>query len=166
LKTLILVRHAHRDNSRRELDNGLTEKGKKQAQWIRKFALSRMKEEGWEKSQITLISSPKVRCLETLEPLAKSLEIKILASNDLLEMQNRESLEQVDQRIHHFLHQWTQKSTDVTLICSHGDWLPMAAFHLLGISVDFKKGGWVEIEWNDGRAHLQWSIRSFKPFYD
>lgn len=166
MKTLILVRHAHRDNSHRELDNGLTEKGKKQAQWVRKFALGRMKEENWDKGKIQLISSPKVRCVETLEPLGKSLELKVQASADLIEMQNRETVEQMDQRIHRFLRDWTSKSMPITIICSHGDWLPLAAFHLLGVSIDFKKGTWAEIEWHEGRAHLQWIVRSFKPFYD
>src|SRR6185312_11499052 len=36
-KTLVLCRHAHRDNSRRELDNGLTDKGREQAKNIRRF---------------------------------------------------------------------------------------------------------------------------------
>lgn len=166
MKTLILVRHAHRDNSKRELDNGLTEKGKKQAQWIRKFALGRVKAEKWEKSQISLISSPKLRCMETLESLGKSLEIKIQSSADLLEMQDKEALEQMDKRIHKFFKEWMAKGSAVTILCSHGDWLPMAAYHLLGASVDFKKGSWVELEWNDGRAHLQWAIYSFKPFFD
>lgn len=163
---MILVRHAHRDNSRRELDNGLTEKGRKQAQWIRKFALGRIKAEGWEKPRVSLYSSPKVRCVETLEPLAKSLEIKIQQTSDLIEMQNKESLEQMDQRIHHFFHEWNTKGSEVMIACSHGDWLPMAAYHLLGASIDFKKGSWVELEWNDGRAHLKWAVHSFKPFYD
>src|SRR5262245_33981006 len=69
-KTLILIRHGHRDNSRRELDNGLTEKGQSQAKNIRRFFAERFSGDEIGKG-LWLVSSPKVRCMETLQPTAK-----------------------------------------------------------------------------------------------
>jgi len=161
-KTLVLVRHAHRDTARRELDNGLSEKGRGQARWVKRFFDQRFKDLD---SGLWLVSSPKVRCLETLSPIAKSLG-RPLDSHPLLDEQGaKEPFERFEERIHLFLHEWTRSSAPLTLLCSHGDWLPTAVFHLLGVQQDFKKGGWLELEWVNGGAALRWYVPSFKWFY-
>ncbi|MBX3023051.1 MAG: histidine phosphatase family protein [Bdellovibrionales bacterium] len=163
-KTLILIRHGQRDNTRRELDNGLTEKGREQARSVRRFFTDRFQAEDF-KSGLWLLSSPKLRCVETLQPLAKALERKVDIHPGLDEQGVRESRASFDQRVHGFLHEWTQAKIPLTILCSHGDWLPAATYHLLGAASEQKKGSWLELEWEGGAAALRWYIPSFKVFY-
>lgn len=164
-KTLILIRHCHRDTSRRELDNGLSPKGQKQADWLAKFMAQRLEDEDWDKNQIELFSSPRLRCQETLKPLSEFLRRPVQVEKMLDEQSRMEGFESLTGRVQKHLKTWTTGHAGVTVWCSHGDWLPVAAFHLLGASVDFKKGCWCEVEWDSGRAHLRWHMRNFKFFY-
>ncbi len=156
-KTLVLIRHGHRDNSRRELNNGLDEKGREQAKALRRFFLSRFQGEDL-KNGLWLVSSPKLRCVETLQPLAKAVEKKIDIHPDLDEGAN------LANRVGRFLDEWKKSPMVLTVLCSHGDWIPQAAEELLGAAVDPKKGSWLELESNAGAALLKWYIPSFKPF--
>jgi broad specificity phosphatase PhoE len=160
-KTLVLIRHAHRDTAIRSKDNGLSDKGKGQARALKKYFASR-----FEKPQsVWLVSSPKKRCLETLAPISAVGNYEIDVNPDLDEQGDGESMAKFEERIQHFIKEFQQMPQEMTLVCSHGDWLPMAVFHLLGVRCDFKKGAWFEIEW-DGSAQLKWFIPTFKPFYD
>jgi broad specificity phosphatase PhoE len=82
-RKLIIVRHAHRDTSSgRERDNGLSERGREQAK-----AVSRYFRERFAKETALLLSSPKVRCIETLLPLSDRLDVEVQIL-DLLDEQN------------------------------------------------------------------------------
>jgi broad specificity phosphatase PhoE len=162
-KRLILLRHAHRDMTDRRTDNGLSEKGRKQVQSLVNFFENRMDDDGSFK-EAQFFSSPKKRCLETLGPLAEKARRSIVIRQELTEQHDDESIQSLDQRIHQFFHSWTQEGASTTFMCSHGDILPLAAFHLLGVSFDIRKGSWLELEWSGGRAHLQWFVRNFKFF--
>lgn len=164
MKTLVLIRHAHRDTSRRELDNGLSDKGKEQSKAIRRFFLERFKSDELDKG-LWLVSSPKRRCVETLSPLAKAFERQVDVHPDLDEASGRENEKRLVERVEHFLHEWQQSAASLTVLCSHGDWLPLASYHLLGIPLDFKKGAWLELNWESGRAVQQWYVPTFKYFY-
>jgi broad specificity phosphatase PhoE len=160
-KTLVLIRHAHRDNSLRQRDNGLSDKWKDQARWLKKYFQMRFeKPEG-----VWLVSSPKKRCLETLAPIATAANLEIDVNPDLDEQASAESVAKFEGRIQHFLKEWQLMPQPLTLVCGHGDWLPLAALQLLGSHCDFKKGGWMELEW-DGSALLKSYIPSFKAFYE
>jgi len=163
-KTLILVRHGHRDNSKRELDNGLTDKGREQGQRIRRFFTDRFQLEDYSRG-LWLVSSPKLRCIETLQPLAKHVDRKVDIHPGLDEQTGRESALIFQNRVHAFLNEWTQSAMPLTVLCSHGDWLPAAVYHLLGIAPEVKKGSWLELEWEGGLTALRWYIPSFKTFY-
>lgn len=163
-KTLIMIRHGHRDTTRRELNNGLSEKGREQAKSVRRFFNDRF-EHLTQAGGLWLVASPKVRCVETLEPLARQLERDVDAHPELHEQGAREPRAAFEERIHSFIHEWTHASVETTILCSHGDWLPVAAYHLLGIAHEFKKGSWLELEWNGERAALKWYVPSFKTFY-
>ncbi|NJL24381.1 MAG: histidine phosphatase family protein [Calothrix sp. SM1_5_4] len=139
VKTLILIRHAHRDTTRRELDNGLDEKGREQARFLKRFFSERFSV-GEVNSGLWLVSSPKLRCVETLLPLARSLERPVDIHPELSEQAVKESRQSLERRVHAFLHEWTNSSIPLTLLCSHGDWLPVAVYHLLGLRQEFKKG--------------------------
>src|SRR4051812_31670871 len=126
-KTLVLIRHAHRDTGDRARDNGLSDKGKDQARWLKKYFTSRFEHpEG-----LWLVSSPKKRCLETLAPISSVGEYEIDVDPDLDEKAASETVEAFEQRIHRFLKEWTQTPQELTIVCSHGDWLPAAVVHLL-----------------------------------
>jgi broad specificity phosphatase PhoE len=159
-KTLILIRHAHRDNSQRELDNGLTDKGREQVKNLHRFFSGRFAEEHFE-GGLWFVSSPKRRCLETLSPLAKVAGAAVDTHPDLDEQAARESDMAFVARVERFLHEWQQAQPEWTFLCSHGDWLPVAADRLLGLRHEFKKGSWFEIE----GPLLRWYVPSFKALY-
>jgi broad specificity phosphatase PhoE len=146
-KSLVLIRHSHRNTRDQELDNGLTAKGRRQAEITAK-TLTRI----FAGTEPKFISSPKIRCLETLEPVAKRFSSQVRPDPLLLEQQENESFSLFKKRIRRFLDRWIQGPEQVTLVCSHGDWLPIAVKMLVDAPAEFKKGGWAEIRWMDGDA--------------
>ena len=79
--TLYIVRHA---------------KAGKRSEWDGPDTLRPLSDKGWEQSQAiaeklidlkpsSLISSPAVRCMQTLEPLSKATKIKIVTVQRLFE---------------------------------------------------------------------------------
>lgn len=163
-KTLILIRHGHRDNSMRQLDNGLTDKGREQAKAIKRYFTARYEEDD-VKSSLWLVSSPKIRCVETLLPLSKAMDRTVDIHPHLNEGQPGEGSRALEARIQNFLKEWKQSKVEITVACSHGDWIPIAVHQLLGLYVDPKKGSWLEIELESERAELQSYIPSFKHFF-
>lgn len=163
-KTLIMIRHAHRDNSRQEVDNGLDDKGRAQAKNLRRFFLERFKAETFQQG-LWLVSSPKARCRETLGPLGRELSRQIDVHPGLDEQSGREDEAALAQRVRAFLQEWKAARVKTTVLCSHGDWLPVAAGELLGSRIEFKKGSWLELEWESGVALLRWYVPGFKTFY-
>ena len=157
-KTLVLVRHAHRDTSRRELDNGLDEKGREQAKALRRFFTGRFGAEEL-KEGLWLVSSPKIRCVETVQPIAKAAERKIDV-HPLLDEGGP-----LDAKVRGFLEEWRKSKVGLTVVCSHGDWLPVAVEQLLGLNLEVRKGSWLEVDWDYGQAHLKWYVPSFKGLY-
>ncbi len=163
-KTLVLVRHAHRDNSKREVDNGLDEKGREQAKALKKFFSERFSKDELGKG-LWLVSSPKLRCIETLQPIAKSMDRAVDVHPSLDEQSARENLKAFEARIQGFLREWMESKVLLTVLCSHGDWLPLAAQQLVGVPQSFKKGAWLELEWDSVRAEIRWYIPTFKPLF-
>jgi broad specificity phosphatase PhoE len=164
---LILVRHAHRDTSSREADNGLSEKGREQAKELVSVFKKRIGKDSLKNSfkdaltgaKIVLLSSPKKRCIETLTPFSKKIEVNVTIDPSLDEQKPEETLGNFEKRITSFLkfvqdldqeNKKKSKSSDLHIfICSHGDWLPIALQKLVGVVIDMKKGGVAEVE--DGR---------------
>lgn len=163
-KTLILIRHAHRDTSDRSLDNGLSSKGKEQAKALRSFFADRFTQEEIRHG-LWLVSSPKKRCIETLEPIAKYADRSVDIHPEADEAHEGEGPSAFTERVHQFLHEWSASKAPVTVISSHGDWLPVAVFHLLGIHQEMKKGSWLEVDWKYSRGYLKWYIPHFRHFY-
>jgi broad specificity phosphatase PhoE len=164
-KTLIIIRHGSRDNSRRELDNGLDEKGKDQAKRIKRFFSSRFSQDDL-KGGLWLVSSPKIRCVETLQPIAKALDRPVDIHPGLDEQSPREAGSGMEVRIQNFLSEWKKSGVGITVLSSHGDWIPMAVSRLLGLTIDPKKGSWLEIAGEGGLITLKWYIPTFKHFFD
>jgi broad specificity phosphatase PhoE len=141
---LVLIRHAHRDTSLRSRDNGLSDKGHKQARALARIFEERVRGDG---VQVKLFSSPKKRCIETLEPIASVDDLKIEVRQELDEQRDGESDAQFHRRVNEFMaliKKQFKGENDWVLACSHGDWLPL----VLG-NVQISKGCWAQME--DGR---------------
>jgi broad specificity phosphatase PhoE len=152
-RKLILVRHAHRDTDQgRERDNGLSEKGRDQAKAIGRYYRTRFPNE-----TPILLSSPKVRCIETLLPLSDKLKIDVKILEDLDEQNDSSS--DYARRIEKFFRWWKTRAPETVVACSHGDWIPTFTRAAIGTEVDLKKGGWLEIESRDGAIKLRWLLQ-------
>ena len=107
--TLYIVRHA---------------KAGKRSEWVGPDEMRPLSDKGWEQAQAlaeklklisptNLISSPATRCMQTLEPLSKAINIKIVSDQRLFEhgdiAKTLKVLEEVE---------------DSTVISSHGDMIP------------------------------------------
>lgn len=148
--TLILVRHGHRDNAVRDRDNGLTEKGKKQAEAIRDLYESR-----FGKEKALLLSSAKRRCQETLEPLSEFLRASVKVDPLLMEALPSESRADFASRIEGFRINIAASGATCVLACSHGDWIPEAAGLWAEKSIDCRKGSWTEFQMT-GKGGIRW----------
>jgi broad specificity phosphatase PhoE len=134
LPELVLLRHAHRDTSAgRGRDNGLSSKG-----WRQAAAFAAWAGKSLPLDRTIFASSPKVRCLETLAPLARPVR----SWPSLGEQRGRESDAAFRKRVALALRAALRKKAKVVVLCSHGDWLPVAAELLTGRSLDWRKGAW------------------------
>ncbi len=134
-RRLILVRHAHRDKVATDFDNGLSEKGEKQAKRLSAFFTDEFAEE----KSLLLLTSPRKRCRETLEPLAKSLK-RNLDTNLWLEEGGP-----LGSKIRGFLKEWSERRDRVTIACSHGDWIPTAVEQECGARIICRKSSFIDL---------------------
>ncbi|MFL5813296.1 MAG: phosphoglycerate mutase family protein [Bdellovibrionia bacterium] len=155
-KKLIIVRHAHRNKLKGgEADNGLSAKGKKQAKALQKFYSS-----VFGRKKAIIFSSPKVRCIETVQPIAKKIKVSLETIDSLDEAQVDSELKE---KIRSFHSLWQKLDSPLTLICSHGDWIPAFLKQMLGVEIDLDKGGWIELELSEEklkpRLTLRWIVQ-------
>jgi 8-oxo-(d)GTP phosphatase len=157
---LIIIRHAHRNKPLgRKADNGLSKKGRKQAKAIAHFFTSRFKD-----TKPLILSSPKVRCVETVAPLAKAIDAEIIAESSLLEQgddSKEESLPQFKDRVEKFVKRQLASKSKIVILCSHGDWIPEALHLLTDNDLALDKGGWAEFEVERQHARLIWLLQSY-----
>jgi len=163
-KTLVLIRHAHRDTQVRSADNGLSPKGLRQTEALTGFFKRRHEAMNWDLESGLFVSSPKKRCLETLQPLAGTLNQKVTLNSDLIEQESGESFVQLQSRIENFLEWFKDRGPSWCLACSHGDWIPLALHATLKMDLEIKKASWLELEFSRGQFELKWFIPSFKYF--
>ena len=159
-KILILVRHAHRNKTGGpSADNGLSTKGKRQARRLAAYFRRRF----GKKKKAIVLSSPKLRCLETVIPLARAAKTPVEVEPRLNEMggNGKESSRQFGERITEFARWWREEAPPFVVACSHGDWIPEALAELTGASLDLKKGGWAEVVLEDGKPRLVWLMQDF-----
>lgn len=162
-KTLVLIRHAHRDTTYRAADNGLSDKGKKQAASLLKYYLKAFPAEECE-ALPRIFSSPKRRCTETVAPIAKEAGVRVEVSDEFVEQRPDEDQAAFRRRAQRFIDKWiADKSTGLTLVCSHGDWLPAVLEAATGARAELKKGAWAEVVLGErGKPRLEWLIQGFK----
>lgn len=135
MKTLLLIRHAHRDKPNgRDEDNGLSEKGHLQARAIQSLFFKQ-----YPRITPALLSSPKQRCVETLMPLAKKLDVDIevmpLLSEGGALKKNTQS----------FWDWWQKDAPTFVVACSHGDWIPAFVEMTTNARIECRKGSWLEL---------------------
>lgn len=138
LKTLVVLRHAHRTKEfGYAFDNGISEKGQKQAARILKRWVKQFGDEG-----AALYSSPKKRCLETIAPIAKKIgaEVKIVSWLDEGGSLTRKCRELATW--------WKGEAPELVAVCSHGDVIPVLLETLIGHPLDLDKGGWAKLEYD------------------
>ncbi|MGQ0644953.1 MAG: histidine phosphatase family protein [Elusimicrobiota bacterium] len=152
-KTLILLRHAHRDVADRRRDNGLSRRGRRQARRILRFYKARFGRAG-----ALILSSPKKRCRQTVEPLARLAGSAVKNDPRLLERRALESARTFRARAAGFMRWWIAEAPALTVACSHGDWIPAAA-RAAGAPVELKKGGWLELTEEAGQVRLVWVLQ-------
>ncbi|MBL0349280.1 MAG: histidine phosphatase family protein [Elusimicrobia bacterium] len=154
--TLLILRHAHRSLSHPGLDNGLSAKGREQARLILKLFKSFF----GRPSNTLLLSSPKKRCLETLRPIAKLTGVRMGTDDRLLEQRPAETHNQFEDRVRRFINEQRKAASPLTVVCSHGDWVPVALRLATGGRMRLKKGGWAQVEFEKGAApRLSWLLQ-------
>lgn len=110
---IYFLRHAHREIFDSSLDNGLSEKGWKQCpQILNYFVQNRIKID-------EIHSSPKLRCLQTTEFVAKNWKLPVSEDWDLIEAQ-AESSKKFTQRVIAAAEKWKSKKKSL-LLGTHGD---------------------------------------------
>ena len=148
-KRLILIRHAHRDNENHLLDNGLSEKGIKQVKRVVKFSSTR------DLATAVFFTSPKLRCIETITPVAAAYQKKVTIESVFGEGVT-------DAKLEAFIDQWKDEGAPVTVACSHGDVIPMLVQKLTGGIIAIKKAAWCEIEYFENHCYLTWLVQNYE----
>ena len=144
-KILVLIRHGHRgkkDGS--NTDNGLSKVGIEQATALSKYFCSK-----YAKKSMIILSSPKRRCIETVEPLSKLNKAKIKIMDDL----DEGGL--LEEKISRFFQWWRGQPDELTVICSHGDWIPTAVQIWTGAHIALSKGGCIELSLNQDKMIIE-----------
>jgi len=142
---LILIRHAHRDIQSRELDNGLSEKGRSQAE-----ASAKILHKLFSAYSPRIISSPKQRCVETAYAIAKQYETSVQIDESLIEKGPSEESRNFRVRIQKWIREFELMEAPLLIACSHGDWIPTAFKFILEEEIQLRKSAWIVLDFEDG----------------
>lgn len=147
-QSLILLRHAQRQG----LDDALTEHGKRQVEERGHFFFQVFGD------QMDLMSSPKQRCLQSLETLGSLCKKPLQINEDLSERLDFEDSKAFEKRVQNALESRLSKSSwATTIICSHSDWLFVGAKYLLDLQIQFLEGSWIHLV----RDQSKWILKDF-----
>lgn len=72
-----------------------------------------------------------------------------------MERVDREKVTHFHERIEKFCKWWKKEAPELTIACSHGDWLPIATEILHGKPIDFDKGSWAEFSLDGSKVVLK-----------
>jgi 8-oxo-dGTP diphosphatase len=137
-----LVRHA-KAGERRTWEGDDLERPLSKAGWKQAHALGKRLQ---KKGATEMVSSPYLRCMQTLEPLASALDLPVLADERLLEGAGFEGALELLVEV-----------ADGAVLCSHGDVIPETLDALVrrGMQVkttpDWRKGTVWVLKRNEGR---------------
>lgn len=139
-RILFVTRHAHRDTAHRYLDNGLSERGRIQAKALADYLTRHTKS-----IEPEVLSSPKLRCQETLAPFCEMHKLALDIDARLEEQRRDESHIDLEQRVREFISWWKNEGPACLVISSHGDWIPEFFRMLIERDAALDKGGVAEI---------------------
>ncbi len=150
-QVLLIVRHAHRDKKvGRDIDNGLSSKGNQQAKNIKNFY-----ERKFDNQKPIILSSPKRRCLETVERIAKKTKV-IVEVSDLLDEDG-----DIAQKVGDLISKIQGYRQSPIVVCSHGDVIPSLISSLVHADVELDKGGVIQINKLNGEYQIKNLIQDF-----
>lgn len=141
-RLVFLIRHAHRNTQNRRLDNGLSAKGWEQEALIQRQLMEKLKTQ----DSIHFFTSPKQRCVETLQGLALVSNQNLKIDPQFDEQGPNETDLQFSERVKRATDFIKSLSPSTVLVCSHGDVIPLLIEFFTGLSCDLTKGGWIELE--------------------
>ncbi len=148
--TIVLVRHAHRDTSDRMLDNGLSAKGWEQARAVAQEIRRILESEKAGGDLVELISSPKLRCLETLDPISRILGVGVQIDPRLDEQGAAETGRNFSDRVLEYFSflKLKENKSAILVLCSHGDWIPEFTYRLTQERLELNKAGFVVLKFD------------------
>lgn len=107
---LLLVRHGHAGSKVRwkgdDRDRPLSTKGKRQAQWLCDVVVPL--------APVRIVTSPYLRCLQTIEPLVGKLDLEPKTSEDLVPDAGPRALEYVERLAR-------SRAGGGIVVCTHGE---------------------------------------------
>lgn len=135
----LYIRHAHRDVSDRDADNGLSERGFAQCEELVE-ALASLRPVGKPRA---VRSSPSRRCMETAEAVAEWAGVEVEEDSLLKEQQRGETDAAFEERILTLVRKSGAKPD--TAWVTHGDVLPVLARHFGVKGAEIKKGDFFRV---------------------
>lgn len=134
----LFIRHAHREVDDRSLDNGLSRKGREQGERLAALMQSLPPSQRPQR----VLSSPKLRCVQTAEYVASVAGVQVESDERLLE---QDGASESDSDFHERVQAFFEAEKRSSRICyvSHGDLLPLI-LRLL------EKRGLFEVKKGDG----------------
>lgn len=149
MKNIVFVRHAHRDTYDKSEDNGLSSKGREQVENL----VTQFKNSKLPKARL-FWSSPKLRCQETLQPLANLNDSQMIIEPLLDEQTSEESHKDFMKRVKQLAKKISALSETI-YVCSHGDVLPELVDELTSWYVELRKSQAIVAVESDG----QWTLK-------
>lgn len=149
-KILILCRHGDREVVSAGVDSGISESGRIQAQ-----ALATTFAKKFSGQTPLVLSSPRLRCQQTLKPLATLTHSPVKIDPLLSERNSAETQHVFIMRVASFLDQIRESQEPLIISCSHGDWIPTAVDLWTGQWVDVLRGSWIELEVSEDNVKLK-----------
>ena len=124
---------------------------------LRQQSGSEQRNKDFATGKVLWLTSPKMRCQQTLAPLDHLLsEQSPQVDPRLDEAAFGESDEDFTQRIEGFIQDMSRQEATWVFICSHGDWLPIALDYVGGQALPMKKAAWVEYTMLGVGGELAW----------
>lgn len=133
------------------MDNGISERGAQQVDALVEYWIPKI-----QTQHALCLSSPKLRCIETIGPLAAALSTGVEVDPRLDEQRSSppEGNVAYGARLGGFIQWWQQQAPTLTIACSHGDWIPDVVDLLVGEQIAIGKGCWVEVNRQANERYL------------
>lgn len=138
----------------------MDEKGTRQAELIKEHFHQRF--QSMDPKELDFQTSPKKRCVETLEGLAKSLKKEAFITPLLDERQSGEDSKAFTKRIRSFLESFKQQKAEIVMACSHGDYIPSFIKLTTDLSTDIGKAGWIELSYENDQWRVEELVAHWK----